>query len=83
MTTLEQFCHSLEEAVDVLESNSLTGEVRFRELPEWSSICALLTIASIFANYQVQLTGNELEACQTIEQLYQAVESKRLAIAAN
>lgn len=73
---IESFITNLEEAIDDFEPESLTPDTRFRELPEWSSVNALLMLAMIFNCYQVSVNGTELAECHTVQDLYDRVDQR-------
>ncbi len=49
---------------------------KFRELGEWDSLTALSTVAMIFAEYDIQISGAELITCETIGDLLTLVQQK-------
>jgi acyl carrier protein len=74
--SVAEFIEQLEAAVEVFPEGTLKPETRFHTLEDWSSICALMTLAMVFAEYQVQLSGAELDGCDTVEALYNQVMVK-------
>lgn len=69
------FMANLEEAMEVPEG-SLSDNSRFKENNVWSSISALMTIAMIFSEYDVQITGDELVSCNSVKDIYDIVVQK-------
>lgn len=53
--------------------NIFNGETNFKELPEWDSVLALSIISMIDDNYNKRISGAELRACQTIQDLYTVI----------
>lgn len=53
-----------------------TPETAFRELGSWSSMQALIVIASFDWDYQVTVSAEELSKCTTVRDLYQLVTRK-------
>ena len=51
--------------------------VCYRELDEWSSLAALSIIAMIDEEYDVQLNADEMRRTQTIQELFDLVQSKQ------
>ena len=49
----------------------------FRQLDEWSSLSSLAIISMIDDEYDVVINGNDLRNCNTIEDLFAIVESKK------
>lgn len=48
----------------------------FRELQGWDSLASVMVVAEIYADYRVQITGDELRACETVADLFSLVEAK-------
>ena len=48
----------------------------FQELEEWSSLTVMSIIAFIRTSYGKNVTGKEIRSCETVEDLYNLVESK-------
>ena len=69
---IENFAAQFEETDAVL----FTAETKFREIDEWSSLTALSIIAMVDEEYQTRLTGDDIRASKTIEDVYNCVKSK-------
>ena len=54
-----------------------TDTTEFRQLDEWSSLSSLAIISMIDDEYDVVINGNDLRNCNTIEDLFAIVESKK------
>lgn len=54
----------------------VTLETVFRDLPEWDSLSSVMVVAEVYADYGVQISGDELETCHTLADLYALIESK-------
>jgi len=54
----------------------VTLETAFREIPEWDSLASVMIVAEIYADYGVQISGEELETCRTVADLKTLVEGK-------
>ena len=72
---ISDFIANVTEQFDLL-SEPLTPETRFREIPEWSSLEALLIITMVDEEYNIVLPPDEMRRTQTIQELYNLVESK-------
>ncbi|MBQ3805024.1 MAG: acyl carrier protein [Prevotella sp.] len=57
-------------------SSELTPETKFRELPEWTSLEALLVLSMIDEEYDVVLKPEEMRKAGTIQDLYELTASK-------
>jgi acyl carrier protein len=51
-------------------------ETLFRELPEWDSLASVMIVAEVYADYGVQISGEELETCRTLADLKALIGSK-------
>jgi acyl carrier protein len=75
MTTddfLKNFVAQLEET----DANIVTIRTKFRDLEEWSSLSALAIMAMVDEEYDVILKGDDIQNCQTIEDIYIIVKSR-------
>ena len=68
--SLENFIKDFEEAVEDVESGSLTATTKYRELEAWDSLAVLTVIAMIDMEYGVRLKAESLKSCDTLEALY-------------
>lgn len=72
---MEKFLEFFAEQFDELHT-TLTPETRFRELEEWSSLVALLIITMVDEEYGIVLPPEEMRKTQTIQELFDLVQSK-------
>lgn len=72
----ENFIENFAAQFDETDANQFSFETKFRDLEEWSSIIALSVMAMIDEEYDVQLKGDEMRNSNTIEELYNIVNSK-------
>ena len=73
---IKEFCANFAEQFDDTDESVLTPDCRFQELDEWGSLAALGVIALVKTNYGKQITGQEIRSCETIEQLFNLIQSK-------
>ena len=73
---IQDFINHFEDVFEETEISTLKPETNFRELDEWSSVCALSTMAMISDEYDVELTADEMRANNTFQQLFDMVSSK-------
>lgn len=73
---ISQFIQSFADQFDEVSVESLTPETAFHDIDEYSSIVALSIIAMIDEEYGVALTGNEMKAAVTIQDLFNTVKAK-------
>lgn len=76
MINVEEFTRLLEQEFDDMEPNSLTPETSYRDMPDFSSMHALIIIAFIDNQFDVLLTGQELKNTITVKDLYDLVVTK-------
>jgi acyl carrier protein len=76
MISAEEFTKQLIAEFDDVKENIVFPETNYRDIPNWSSMYALIIIAFIDANFDVQLNANELKTAQTVRDLYNIVCSK-------
>ncbi len=68
---IEKFIEQLEDVVE------LSPNTKFRDLEEWSSLAALNVLMMIDEEYGVALPADEMRKTNTIQELYNLVQSKR------
>lgn len=76
MDSLAEFTAKLEKEFEDLEPGSLKPGTNMRELPNWSSMHALIIIALIDTEYDVKVTGEDLRNCNTVTDVYNVVKSR-------
>ena len=62
---------------DETDPTAFAPETKFRDLAEWSSLIALSIIAMVDEEYEVTLKGDDVKNAQTIQDLFNTVQSKR------
>ena len=62
---------------DDTDRSAFTAETKFRDLDEWSSLIALSIIAMVDEEYDVTLRGDDVKNSQTIQDLFNMVQSKK------
>lgn len=61
------------DAIDGIESESLTKDSVLAEFEEWDSLGLLVTIVMIESEYGVEITGSQLEQCRTVGDVWKLV----------
>lgn len=69
---VEKFCEQLENT-DISTVNASTD---YKALAEWDSLVALSVIAMIDEEFEVVITGSDINGNKTIEDLYNTVQSR-------
>lgn len=67
---INKFIERFAEAIEVEDLATVTPDVEFRSLEEWSSISIMLTIAFFDEEYEKEINGSDLKACKTVQDLY-------------
>ena len=73
---IKSFIENFAEQFEDTDASVFTAETKYRDLDEWSSLIALSILAMVDEEYDVQLTGEEMRATNTIQELYDLVASK-------
>ncbi len=71
---LQDFIENFADQFDDTDKAVFTGETKFKELDEWSSLTALSIIAMVDDEYDVIIKGNDIINYETIKDLFEAVE---------
>ena len=73
---IKEFIQNFADQFDDTEASVLTPETNFRELEEWTSMMALVILAMVDDEYDVQLKADEMRKTTTIQELFDLVNSK-------
>ena len=73
--TLDEFVKAFAAEFDDTPEEQFTPATNYRELDEWGSLVALSIISMIDDEMDVQITGADLRASKTIEDLFNLVNS--------
>lgn len=76
MDSIEVFGTKLEKELDGIAPGTIKPETNYREIPEWSSMHALILIALAETEYSVALTGEDLRKCSTVQDIYDVIKSR-------
>lgn len=75
---IEEFIANFAAQLEETDPESITAETCFKDLDEWSSLTALSIIAMVDDEYDVIIKGNDVLKSNTIQDLCNVVEKKRL-----
>lgn len=73
---IKEFIENFADQFDDTEASELSGETKFKELDEWSSLIALSVIAMVDEEYDVAIKGDDIRNSETIQDLFNIVESR-------
>lgn len=76
MDSLAEFTTKLEKEFEDLEPGTLKPDTNMRQMPNWSSMHALIIIALIDTEYDVKITGEDLRNCNTVNDVYNITKSR-------
>jgi acyl carrier protein len=74
---IKEFIEKFSEAIELESVDELTAETEFKLLDEWTSLSSLSIIAMVDEEYDVEINGQDLRSCETIEDLFNLVNSKK------
>lgn len=74
---IKDFVSNFELQFDDVEEGTMTSNIIYKNIPEWSSLTALLIIAMVDSEYDVTLTGDSIRNTTTIQELFDIVASKK------
>jgi acyl carrier protein len=74
----EQFVHAIKDAFEDPPANLGLSTV-LRDLEGWDSLTSVMLVAEIYADYRVQISGDEMSGCRTVGNLMSLVEAKLAA----
>ena len=72
---INEFIQNFAEQFEETEASEFSPETVFRDNDEWSSLLALSVMAMVDEEYDVQLSANEMRQANTIQDLFDIVNS--------
>lgn len=73
---LNEFVANFAEIFDDTDASEILPSTKFHELEEWSSLTGMGCIALAKAQYGKAITGAELRACVTVEDVFNLINNK-------
>lgn len=73
---LQDFIGRLRDLFEDTDPEAITAETYFQELDEWSSLAALGIIALVRTDFGKTITGKEIRACETVQDLFGFIANK-------
>lgn len=70
------FIQQVEESLEGVDAGSVTETTVFKGLKEWDSLAILTLTDTIDLEYGVLLKKAEIESCETVQSLFDLVQSK-------
>lgn len=73
---LNEFVANFANQFDDTDPNEIKAETKFHDLEEWSSLTGMGVIALAKTLYGKTITGKEIRACDTVEDVFNLIASK-------
>lgn len=73
---LEEFIENFANQFDDTDPSDIQAGTKFHDLDEWGSLIGMSVIAMAKTLYGKTITGKEIRACETVEDLFNLVASK-------
>ena len=74
---LTEFIKIFSEQFENISPDQISAETEYKKLEEWDSLAVLSVVSMVDEEFEVTITGADLRAINTIEELYNFVlESK-------
>lgn len=74
--TLDEFVTAFAEEFDETPAEQFKADTVYKKLDEWDSLTALSIVALAKENFGKKITGADLRACNTIEDLFNLIQTK-------
>jgi acyl carrier protein len=74
--SVPNFICNLERLFDRPVAGGLSADTKLRDLPDWTSLQALIVVASFDTDYGVSISADEFGEAETIQDLYTLVIQK-------
>lgn len=74
--TLDKFVGRFCEELENTDLSTITQSTDFKKIEEWDSLVALSVIAMVDEEFEVRVTGRDIQSSTTIEDLYNLVISR-------
>lgn len=73
---LKDFLVNFAEQFDDTDASEIQADTKFHELEEWGSLTGMGVIAMAKTQYGKTITGKEIRECETVEELFNLINSK-------
>lgn len=73
---INEFVANFAEQFDDTDASEIHASTVFHDLDEWSSLTGMAVIALAKTQYGKAITGAELRACVTVEDVFNLINSK-------
>jgi acyl carrier protein len=76
MMTIQEFIAAYADLYDETDPSEFAEDTNYQDLEQWSSLTGMMIITMVKNKMGKTLTGPEVRKCETIEELYQLIQSK-------
>lgn len=73
---LRKFIENFAEQFDETDASEIQAGTHYQNLDEWSSLTAMSIIAMAKTQYGKAITGKEIRACETVQDLFELIQNK-------
>lgn len=73
---LNDFIKDFANQFEDTDLSEIGADTNYQELDEWSSLLAMSVIAFVKTDYNKTVSGKEIRSCNTVEELYNLIQSK-------
>ncbi len=77
MVGLKEFISNFAACFEDIDSSEFTADTPFQDIDEWTSLIAVTICAMVEEKYGVEIEGVDIRECETLEDLYNLVRSKK------
>ena len=70
---IQDFIVKLEDVFDTIDKGTLTPEVKFRDLTDWTSLNAIVLVALFETEFDRPVSFDQLRKCETVTDLYNLI----------
>ena len=76
---IDLFIEMLEAEFEDVESGSMSPDTVFVEMKEWCSLYALIVMALVSTEFDVELSGDDLVGISTVSDLYNLIQNRTIS----
>ena len=73
---IKDFIADFADQFDETDPSEIVANTKFHELEEWGSLIGMGVIAMVKTQYGKTVTGKEIRACVTVQDLFNLIASK-------
>jgi len=77
LIVIQEFIQKIEEEFENIKPGTLTPDSKLRENFEWDSVNALVFIAMVNVEYDVSLNAEDLQASDTVGDIFNLIVSRK------